>query len=237
MPDDNVPSCNRGMKWSRKCEDKRKNCFDLRAFVNDSPIGPRLSWFSSFTALHLSRYGETISGSLGHNNLTRQHSIDTISIHDYQRDSGRRNCPTLVMWIYLFHIFFWRQIWGNQFWGWIFKFHCHFALFFSVAWDFPRKNQMNECKMKKTLFITAEMAPFRSVSGDVASLINSAFYIFRVACPGEVEDRTGYFTWYHQLVIYGLLSFLWHLSRVFIVHNLTKCLSGFSCSSVGAAEF
>lgn len=106
MPDDNVFSCNSGMKWSRKCEDKRKNCFELRAFVYDSHIGSRLIWFSSFTALHLSRYGETISGSLGHNNLTRQHSIDTISIHDYQRDSGGRNCPTLVMWIYLFHIFF-----------------------------------------------------------------------------------------------------------------------------------
>lgn len=42
--------------------------------------------------------------------------------------------------------------------------------------------------------ITAEMASYLSVSGDVTSLINSAFNIFRIACPGEVGDRTGYFT-------------------------------------------
>lgn len=83
MPDDNIHPCNCGMKWSRKCRDKRKNCFDLEAFVNDSLFGSRLGWFSSFPALHASRCKETVSGS---HNLTRQHCRDAISIHYYQRD-------------------------------------------------------------------------------------------------------------------------------------------------------
>lgn len=40
--------------------------------------------------------------------------------------------------------------------------------------------------MKHKLSIAAEMASYLSVSGDVAPLINSAFNIFMVACPGEV---------------------------------------------------
>lgn len=91
MPDDNILPCHCGMKWRRKCGDKRKNCFDLEAFVNDSPFGFRLEWFSSFTALYVSRYRDHIRQSkcLGCHNLTRQYCRHAISIHDYQRDGGK----------------------------------------------------------------------------------------------------------------------------------------------------
>jgi len=56
----------------------------------------------------------------------------------------------------------------------------------------PEKYQKN-CKTKKKFSIVAEMASYLSDSGDVASLINSAFNIFRVACPGEVEGENRLF--------------------------------------------
>lgn len=108
MPDNNILPCNCGMKWSRKCEDKRKNCFDLGAFVNDSPIGSRLDWFSSFTALHVSRYGEMVTGSLNvWVAIIWQDNIPEIPLAFMiiKEAVKKRNCPTLVIWIYLFHNF------------------------------------------------------------------------------------------------------------------------------------
>lgn len=240
MPDDNILPCNCGTKWSRKCEDKRKNCFDLGAFVNDSPIGSRLDWFSSCTALHVSRYGETVTGSLNvwvaiiwQDNIPE---IPLAFIIIKERVKKKELSYSCHMNITISQLFEGRYEAINCEAGFL-SFTatlCYFSLLLETS--HPQKKS-KDFQDEKKLSITAEMASYLSVSGDVASLINSAFNIFRIACSGEVGDRTGYFTWYHQVMIYGLLSFLWHLSRVFIVHNLTKCLSDFSYSSVGAAEF
>lgn len=237
MPDDSIPPCHCGMKWRRKCGGKRKNCFVLEAFVNDSPFSFRLEWFSSFTALCVFKYGETTSGSpSARDAIIWQDSIADMPLAFMiikETVEKKLSYDTNIS----ISQHFQRQIRCNQLWGWIFKFCSHSAPFLSVAWDLRPWKIKRILRWKRNFSIIFEMASYLTVSGDVASLVNSAFNIHIVACPGEVGERESYLIWYYQVMIYGLLSFFWHLSRLFIVHNLTKCLSGFSCSSMGAAEF
>lgn len=131
------PSCHCGMKWRRKCGDKRKNCFDLEAFFNDSPFGFRLEWFSSFTALYVSRYRETTSHSPS--------AWDAIISQDNIADMPlafmiiKEMVEKKLSYSYGMNIsisqLFQRQIQCNHLWGWIFRFCCHSALFLSVTWD------------------------------------------------------------------------------------------------------
>lgn len=193
MPDDNIPPCHCAMKWSRKCGDKRKICFDLEAFVNDSAFGSRLGWFYSFAALHVSRYGETASSSLSawvaiiwQENIA-EIPLAFVIIEEMVEKKLSYSCRMNRSISQLF----WRQIRGNHLRGWILSFAATLPYFYlSLETSHPQKNLKN-CKMKKDFSITAEMASYLTVSGDVASLINSAFNIFRVACPGEVggENR------------------------------------------------
>lgn len=146
MPDDNIPPCHCGMKWSRKCGDKRKNWFDLEEFVNDFPFGSRLGWFSSFTALHVSRYGETASGSLSawvaiiwQDNIA-EIPLAFVIIKETVEKKFSYSCHMNRSISQLF----WRQIGGNHLRGWIFKFHRHSALFLSLAWDISSPEKSKE---------------------------------------------------------------------------------------------
>lgn len=121
---------------------------------------------------------------LGCCNFTSQHWRDTISIHDYQR--WKRNCLTLVIWIDLFPNSFEGRYEAITCKAGILSFAITLPYFYlSLEISCPQENQKS-CKMKRKLSIAAEMASYLTVSGDVALLINSAFNVFRVTCPGEV---------------------------------------------------
>lgn len=135
MPDDNIPPCHCGIKWRRKYRGKRKNCFDLEAFVNDSPFGFRLECFSSFPALYVSGYRETTSGSpSAWNAIIWQDNIADMQLAFMIKEMVEKKLSYNLN-VYISQLFQ-RQIGCNQLWGWIFKFCCHSALFLSVTWDF-----------------------------------------------------------------------------------------------------
>lgn len=139
IPDDNILPCHCGMKSRRKCGNKRKNCFGLEEFVNDSPFGFRLEWFSSFTALDVFRYRETTSGSpntwdaiIWKGNIADMW-LTFVIIKEMVEKKLSYSYDMNISISQLFQ----RQICRcNHLWGWIFKFCCLSALYLSVAWDF-----------------------------------------------------------------------------------------------------
>lgn len=163
MPDDNIPPCHCGMKWRRKCRDKRKNRFDLEAFVNDSPFGLRMEWFSSFTALYVCRYRETTPGG--------PKTWDAIIWQDNIADMPlafmivKEMVEKKLSYSYNMNIsisqLFQRQIPCNHLWGWSFRFCCHSALIFLLLeTSCPWKIQKN-FKIKKKFSIILEMASYQ----------------------------------------------------------------------------
>lgn len=137
MPDDNIPPCHCGMKWRRKCGEKRKTCFDLEAFVNDSPFGFRLEWFHFFTALYVSRYRETTSGSPSASGaiIWQDKTADMLLAFMIAKKMVEEKLSYSYNMSISISQLSQRQIRCNHLWGWIFKFSCHSALFLSVAWD------------------------------------------------------------------------------------------------------
>lgn len=181
------PPCHCGMKRRRKCGDKRKKCFDLEAFVSDSPFGFRLGWFSSFTALYVCRYRETTPGSpntwdatIWQDNIADM-PLAFMIIKEMVEKKLSYSSDVNISISQLFQ----RQKPCNHLWGWIFRFCCHSALFFICCLRLLVPGKIKRILRWKKNSPSLWKWPHISVSGDVASLVNSAFNIHIVACPGE----------------------------------------------------